>query len=42
MNERLAVIDAAQARVAALTQEVVGLKDILARRLRPGAPRSHH
>jgi DNA recombination protein RmuC len=45
LNERLAVIDAAQARVAALTQEVVGLKDILATgawRLRPGPPRSHY
>jgi DNA recombination protein RmuC len=30
LNERLAVIDAAQARVAALTQEVAGLKEILA------------
>lgn len=37
LNERLAVIDAAQARVAALTQEVVGLKDILANKQARGA-----
>lgn len=47
LNERLAVIDAAQARVAALTQEVVGLKghscqQAGARRLWPRPPRSHH
>lgn len=37
LNERLAVIDAAQARVAALTQEVVGLKDIFANKQARGA-----
>ncbi len=37
LNERLAVIDAAQARVAALTQEVIGLKDILANKQARGA-----
>jgi DNA recombination protein RmuC len=37
LNERLAVIDAAQARVAALTQEVVCLKDILANKQARGA-----
>lgn len=37
LNERLAVIDAAQARVAALTEEVVGLKDILANKQARGA-----
>jgi DNA recombination protein RmuC len=37
LNERLAVIDAAQARVAALTQEVVGLKDILGNKQARGA-----
>jgi DNA recombination protein RmuC len=37
LNERLAVIDAAQARVAALTQEVVGLKDILSNKQARGA-----
>ncbi|MDQ6704184.1 MAG: DNA recombination protein RmuC [Pseudomonadota bacterium] len=37
LNERLAVIDAAQARVTALTQEVVGLKDILANKQARGA-----
>jgi DNA recombination protein RmuC len=37
LNERLAVIDAAQARVAALTQEVAGLRDILANKQARGA-----
>lgn len=37
LNERLAVIDAAQARVAMLTQEVVGLKDVLANKQARGA-----
>ena len=37
LNERLAVIDAAQARLAGLTQEVVGLKDILANKQTRGA-----
>jgi DNA recombination protein RmuC len=37
LNERLAVIDAAQARLAGLTQEVVGLKDILANKQARGA-----
>jgi len=37
LNERLAVIDAAQARLAGLTQEVVSLKDILANKQTRGA-----
>ena len=37
LNERLAVIDAAQNRMAAMTQEVVGLKDILANKQSRGA-----
>jgi DNA recombination protein RmuC len=37
LNERLAVIDAAQARLAGLTQEVIGLKDILANKQARGA-----
>jgi len=37
LNERLAVIDAAQARLTGLTQEVVGLKDILANKQTRGA-----
>lgn len=37
LNERLAVIDAAQARLTGLTQEVVGLKDILANKQARGA-----
>jgi DNA recombination protein RmuC len=37
LNERLAVIDAAQTRLAGLTQEVVGLKDILANKQSRGA-----
>jgi DNA recombination protein RmuC len=37
LNERLAVIDAAQARVAALTHEVAGLKEILANKQARGA-----
>jgi DNA recombination protein RmuC len=37
LNERLAVIDAAQARLTDLTQEVVGLKDILANKQARGA-----
>ena len=37
LNERLAVIDAAQTRLAGLTQEVVGLKDILANKQARGA-----
>jgi DNA recombination protein RmuC len=37
LNERLAVIDAAQARLTGLTQEVVGLKDILANKQSRGA-----
>jgi DNA recombination protein RmuC len=37
LNERLALIDAAQARVTVLTQEVVGLKDILANKQARGA-----
>jgi DNA recombination protein RmuC len=37
LNERLAVIDAAQARLAGLTQEVVSLKDILANKQARGA-----
>jgi DNA recombination protein RmuC len=37
LNERLALIDSAQARLAGLTQEVVGLKDILANKQTRGA-----
>lgn len=37
LNERLAVIDAAQNRLAGLTQEVIGLKDILANKQARGA-----
>jgi DNA recombination protein RmuC len=37
LNERLAVIDAAQTRLVGLTQEVVGLKDILANKQTRGA-----
>jgi DNA recombination protein RmuC len=37
LNERLAVIDAAQARLTGLTQEVVGLKDILSNKQARGA-----
>ena len=37
LNERLAVIDAAQTRLVGLTQEVVGLKDILANKQARGA-----
>jgi DNA recombination protein RmuC len=37
LNERLAVIDAAQARLAGLSQEVVSLKDILANKQTRGA-----
>ena len=37
LNERLAVIDAAQARLNGLAQEVVGLKDILANKQARGA-----
>jgi DNA recombination protein RmuC len=37
LHERLAVIDAAQARLAGLTQEVVSLKDILANKQARGA-----
>ncbi len=37
LNERLAVIDAAQARLAGLTEQVVGLKDILANKQARGA-----
>ena len=37
LNERLAVIDAAQARLSTLTQEVVSLKDILANKQTRGA-----
>jgi DNA recombination protein RmuC len=37
LNERLAVIDAAQTRLAGLTQEVVSLKDILANKQTRGA-----
>jgi DNA recombination protein RmuC len=37
LNERLAVIDAAQARLTGLTQEVVGLKDILSNKQSRGA-----
>ena len=37
LNERLAVIDAAQAGLTSLTQEVVGLKDILSNKQARGA-----
>jgi DNA recombination protein RmuC len=37
LNERLAVIDAAQARLTSLTEEVVGLKEILANKQARGA-----
>jgi DNA recombination protein RmuC len=37
LNERLAVIDAAQARMVSMTQEVVSLKDILANKQTRGA-----
>jgi len=37
LNERLAVIDAAQTRLAGLTQEVLGLKNILANKQARGA-----
>ncbi len=37
LNERLAVIDAAQTRLNGLAQEVVGLKDILANKQARGA-----
>jgi DNA recombination protein RmuC len=37
LNERLAVIDAAQAKLTGLTQEIVGLKDILANKQARGA-----
>ncbi len=37
LNERLAVIDSAQARLTVLTQEVLGLKDILANKQARGA-----
>ena len=37
LNERLGIIDAAQTRLAGLTQEVVGLKDILANKQSRGA-----
>jgi DNA recombination protein RmuC len=37
LNERLAVIDAAQARLAGITEEVVSLKDILANKPARGA-----
>jgi DNA recombination protein RmuC len=37
LHERLAVIDAAQARLAGLTEEVIGLKDILANKQARGA-----
>ena len=37
LHERLAVIDAAQARLTGLTEEVVGLKDILANKQARGA-----
>ena len=37
LNERLAVIDASQAKLTGLTQEVVGLKDILANKQARGA-----
>ena len=37
LNERLAVIDAAQSRLTGLTEEVIGLKDILANKQTRGA-----
>jgi DNA recombination protein RmuC len=37
LNERLAVIDAAQAKLTGLTEEVIGLKDILANKQARGA-----
>ena len=37
LQERLAVIDAAQTRLTSLTREVVGLKDILANKQARGA-----
>ena len=37
LNERLGIIDAAQSRLTGLTQEVVGLKDILANKQSRGA-----
>jgi DNA recombination protein RmuC len=37
LNERLAVIDSAQARLTGLTEEVIGLKDILANKQTRGA-----
>ncbi len=37
LNERLAVIDAAQSRLTGLTEEVIGLKDILANKQARGA-----
>lgn len=37
LHERLGIIDAAQARLAGLTEEVVGLKDILANKQARGA-----
>jgi DNA recombination protein RmuC len=37
LNERLAVIDAAQAKLTGLTSEVIGLKDILANKQARGA-----
>ncbi|MGO9942664.1 MAG: DNA recombination protein RmuC [Rhodoblastus sp.] len=37
LNERLGLIDAAQARLAGLTQEVIGLKEILANKQARGA-----
>jgi DNA recombination protein RmuC len=37
LNERLAVIDAAQARLTGLTEEVIGLKEILANKQARGA-----
>jgi DNA recombination protein RmuC len=37
LNERLAVIDAAQTRMAGMTQEVISLKDILANKQTRGA-----
>jgi DNA recombination protein RmuC len=37
LNERLAVIDAAQARIAGMTEEVVSLKDILSNKQTRGA-----
>lgn len=37
LNERLAVIDAAQAKLVGLTEEVIGLKDILANKQARGA-----